>query len=143
MFWERFYTLCKKQKTSPNRVCSELGFSNATATKWKNGSVPNDESMLKIAVYFGVTMAYLHGYSENEKSPAGAELEEKDRLLIEAYHRAEPVIQSTVDKLLGIDERETVTLKIAARGGSGNVEEREITKEQWEQIKKATDLKGV
>ena len=141
MFWERFYDLCRKTHASPNRVCAELGFSNATATKWKNGSVPNEESMLKIAVYFGVSVAYLHGYTdEKEKSPAGAELSEKHKRLINAYDGAEPLVQSTVDRLLGIEERETITLKIAARGGSGKIEEKEITKEQWEQIKNAANL---
>ncbi|MBQ4585132.1 MAG: helix-turn-helix transcriptional regulator [Clostridia bacterium] len=133
--------LLQKQNKTQKELCDYLGINGNVYTAWKNGRNKSYTKHLpKIAQFFEISVETLLG---KEKSPAGAELEEKDRLLIEAYHRAEPVIQSTVDKLLGIDEREMVTLKIAARGGSGNVEEREITKEQWEQIKKATDLKGV
>lgn len=139
MFWKRFYELCNKQGVSPNRVCAELGFSNATATKWKNGSVPGEKSMLKIAVYFGVSVAFLYGFDDKEKSPATAELSEKHQKLVLAYDNAEPVVQVAVDRLLGIDERDTITLKIAARGGTGDIEERKITKEQWDKIKNLTD----
>ncbi len=142
MFWEIFYNLCIERGTKPNPVCVELGFSNATATKWKNGSTPSTESLNKIAEYFNVSVPYLLGYDDKkEKSPAGAELSEKHQRLVNAYDKAEPVVQSTVDRLLGIDEK--ITIKIAARGGNGTVEEKEITKEQWEKIKELPDLKGI
>ena len=141
---ERIETLCQERKITLNTAFTESKVGKNFKSNL-NYAEPTLGKVRLLADYFRVSVEYLLGESgeRKEKSPAGAELEEKDRLLIEAYHRAEPVIQSTIDKLLGIDERETVTLKIAARGGSGNVEEREITKEQWEKIKKATDLKGV
>lgn len=61
MFWERFVALCNEKGISPNGVCSELGFSNATATKWKNGSAPRATTIRKIADYFGVSVSYLIG----------------------------------------------------------------------------------
>lgn len=69
MFWNTFVELCSKNKVSPNAVCKELGFSNATATKWKNGSEPRDTTCNKIADYFGVSVDYLLGksYSEHEE----------------------------------------------------------------------------
>lgn len=59
MFWDRFYMMCTVVGKSPNSVCKELGFSNATATKWKNGSVPKGETLKKIADYFQVSTDYL------------------------------------------------------------------------------------
>ena len=40
MFWENFVNLCNKIGISPTALCEKLGYSNATATKWRKGSVP-------------------------------------------------------------------------------------------------------
>jgi transcriptional regulator with XRE-family HTH domain len=56
MFWNNFVTLCNQKGKSPNGACAELGFSANTATKWKQGSVPRDTTLRKIADYFGVTV---------------------------------------------------------------------------------------
>ena len=71
MFWNNVCQLCNSNNISPNRLCSELGFSVATATKWKQGAVPRETTLLKIADYFGVSTAYLLGEGEKEKSPSG------------------------------------------------------------------------
>ena len=77
MFWEKFILLCEKKNKSPNMVCSELGLSTAIATKWKNGSIPRDTTLLKIADYFGVSVEYLKG--EPERQPDGSEIIALDR----------------------------------------------------------------
>lgn len=61
MFWEKFVSLCAEKGVSPNSVCAELGLSNATATKWKNGAIPRNTTLKKVADYFGVTSDYLLG----------------------------------------------------------------------------------
>jgi transcriptional regulator with XRE-family HTH domain len=68
MFWENFLKLCNKNNESPNNVCNKLKLSNATATKWKNGSVPHNTTLLKIAEYFGVTVEYLIGETDIKTS---------------------------------------------------------------------------
>ena len=60
-FWERFYYLCEKNNKKPNAVCSQLGFSNATATHWKNGVVPKGDVLVIVADYFDVSIDYLLG----------------------------------------------------------------------------------
>lgn len=62
-FWEIYLKLCDEIKKAPNSVAMELGFSNATCNKWKNGSVPSSTTAAKIADYFGVTTDYLLGNS--------------------------------------------------------------------------------
>ena len=61
MFWERFEKLCKESGTSPNAVCAKIGLSTATATHWKNGSVPKGDALAKLAKYFDVSVDYLLG----------------------------------------------------------------------------------
>ena len=82
MFWNVFVELCNKNKVTPNAVCKELGFSNATATKWKNGSEPRDTTYQKVSEYFGVSVDYLRNKSdEKEKAPAGDTDEELNEYL--------------------------------------------------------------
>lgn len=61
MFWDNFVQLCNEKGKSPNGVCRDLGLSANTATKWKNGALPRDTTLNKIAKYFGVTPEYLLG----------------------------------------------------------------------------------
>ena len=66
-FWKRYCELCSQKGTSPNAVASQLGFSNATCTKWKNGSIPSSKSLAKIAEYFNVSTDYLLGNETEEE----------------------------------------------------------------------------
>lgn len=59
MFWDNFVLLCNKKGISPNGACAELGLSSAIATKWKNGTVPRDTTLQKIADYFNVSVDFL------------------------------------------------------------------------------------
>lgn len=55
MFWKNLCMLCNKRNTTPNTVCRELGLSSATATHWRQGAIPRDTTLKKIADYFGIT----------------------------------------------------------------------------------------
>ncbi len=61
MFWDRFYQLCEENNTKPNAVAKMIGVSSATCTKWKNGAVPNGETLLKLANHLNVSVDYLLG----------------------------------------------------------------------------------
>lgn len=56
MFWETFCGLCAKKQVKPGKVAKEIGVSNAAATHWKRGKVPQYRTLLKIAAYFGVSV---------------------------------------------------------------------------------------
>lgn len=71
MFWKNLCKLCNEHKTTPNAVCSAIGKSSATATKWKNGAVPRDTTLRLIADYFGITPEdLLRDPAENAPTPA-------------------------------------------------------------------------
>ena len=65
MFWENFVSLCNQKGISPNGVCADLGMSNATATKWKNGAIPRATTARKIADYFGISVSSLLGVEDD------------------------------------------------------------------------------
>lgn len=60
MFWDNFVLLCDRAGKSPNAVAAEIGFkSTGTVTGWKDGKIPYERNLKKIAEYFGVTVDYL------------------------------------------------------------------------------------
>ena len=61
MFWEIFSKLCSQRGKSPNAVAKELKISSGSVTNWKNGTIPNNSALLKLANYFGVSVDYLLG----------------------------------------------------------------------------------
>lgn len=88
MFWNNFVNLCNNIGKSPNGVCADLGYSTAIATKWKNGTVPRDTTLKKIADFFGVPVSAL-----TENSPA-AEIHSNAIILDPAKTRMIPVYES-------------------------------------------------
>lgn len=64
-FWHSFLSLCNANRTSPNRVAKELSIGSATVTGWKNGAMPSDKNMMKIADYFQVDWELLKAGSIN------------------------------------------------------------------------------
>ncbi len=59
MFFERLYLLCENKGIKPNTVAKAIGVSTAIATKWKNGTIPNGETLTKIADYLDCSVDYL------------------------------------------------------------------------------------
>lgn len=68
LFWERFYSLCLSVNKKPNTICNELGFSSATSTHWKNGTMPKGDALLSLADYFDCSVDYLLGREETKKA---------------------------------------------------------------------------
>lgn len=58
MFWDKIIELCNNKGISPSKLCETLDFSNATATKWKNGATPHDSTLKKISDYFDVPIDF-------------------------------------------------------------------------------------
>ena len=69
MFFDKYSELCKKKGKTPTGVAIELNVSRATVNYWKNGNVPKQDTLIKIANYFNVSVDYLLG-NEKQKTPA-------------------------------------------------------------------------
>ena len=113
MFWKRFYDLCIKNGTKPSPLGSKIGISSGVITKWKNGTIPNGETLIRLADEFECSIDYLLGRTDETF------LNEKEKRLISAY-RDQPNIQLAVDRLLGIDaslQMKNNEFLVAAAGG--------------------------
>ena len=77
MFWNVYAHLCAKAGKAPNVVAREVcGVkSTGTVTGWKNGAVPRNGVLAKLADYFGVTVEELTGEEQKEKPSTAGEMD--------------------------------------------------------------------
>lgn len=70
MFYDQFKALCDSKKLKPYVVIKEINPSGSATVieQWKKGSTPRQETLNKIAEYFGVSIDYL--LNGKEKQPA-------------------------------------------------------------------------
>ena len=61
MFYERFAELCAENQKSQAFVVQSIGLNRAAIAKWKKGSIPNGDTVRKLAEFFGVSTDYLLG----------------------------------------------------------------------------------
>lgn len=142
MFIVRLLELISEKGISRKQFNDDVQINKNQLKRWETaGTLPNRTTLTVIAQYFGVSVEYLLGETDErapkEKSPAGAELSEKHQRLITAYDKSEPVIQSTVDRLLGI-----YTVKVAARNG-GAVTEKTLTEEEYKRLMSLPDVEDI
>lgn len=84
MFFDRLRRLCEDRGISIYKAATEIGLNRAAANKWKGGSIPNGQTLSKLADYFGVTVGYLLGddseprFSESESRKTADILDEVD-----------------------------------------------------------------
>ena len=69
MFYDKFLYLCNLKDVSPSAAALEMGFQKSVVTRWKNGTMPRDANLQKIAEYFNVTVDDLvaENAQENKK----------------------------------------------------------------------------
>lgn len=111
MFWKNFEKLCVFKGISANGVCKDLGFSNATATHWKQGAKPNNSTLKRIADYFGVTPESL--VVENEqKSPFETDESQINDEIVKIFSNLSPEQQEQAKKYLRylLDTQENTSL---------------------------------
>ena len=61
MFWTNYLSYCSQMNKAPSAVAKDLGITSGTVTGWKQGKIPSQKSLQKIADYFGVTVWDLLG----------------------------------------------------------------------------------
>ena len=66
-FYERYALLCKERGETPSGVGLKIGVTKAAVNYWKDGHIPKQQTLVKLADYFGVPFDYLIGISENRK----------------------------------------------------------------------------
>ena len=68
LFFDNFDRYCKKFGKTNSEVTKAIGLDPSSCTGWRNGSVPRNSTLKKLADYFGITVEELMG---TKKEPAG------------------------------------------------------------------------
>ncbi len=64
MFKEKFIRLCNERGEPPTVVCQKIGVTSSAFSKWTDESVPRKATLTRIADYFGVSISYLLGITD-------------------------------------------------------------------------------
>ena len=70
-FYKRLRDLCEERNMTVNELVKILDLSSGSPTAWKNGAIPRNATLIKIADHLGVSVGYLSG-SETEKAPTAS-----------------------------------------------------------------------
>ena len=99
--YEIFAKLLQERGITAYRVSMDTGVPQSTLSGWKQGlSRPKYESMRKIADYFGVTVDYLTGKSEEKKKSVLPEENGLDEEFIRSYSRLNETNRAQIDSLI-------------------------------------------
>ena len=105
MFWIRLMDACNKIGLRPSGLAKILGFSNATATKWKSGSIPGGEALIKIADYLDCSIDYLLGRTgqPNAFFTAGNSLPDSIKKYLQLSPSGQKAADTMLDSLLAME----------------------------------------
>ena len=88
IFWERYSDLCNNKNTKPNPVGKVIGVASSTISQWKSGSIPNGETLIKLADYFDCSVDYLLGRtsdSKRQEKNSSFELTENEQKIVDVF----------------------------------------------------------
>lgn len=68
-FYSNFIKLCAENDVTPSGAAKKIGLSNAAANGWKNGKVPSEVNLQRLADFFGVPVSALTGDGLPEEQP--------------------------------------------------------------------------
>lgn len=67
MFYDRLKELCDKRDVKISGILRKHGLSSGNLVNWKKGTSVNSDILCKFADYFGVSVDYLLGRTDNPK----------------------------------------------------------------------------
>ena len=113
-FYDRFDELCRRDGKARSPVCEDLGLSRTAWTKWKKGSTPDMETVLKIADYFQTGIGYL--LEDPDLGDMGIELIDDETRQIRDIMRNRPGIRLLFDTVKDVPDSDLYqTLALAMK----------------------------
>lgn len=101
MFKENFVRLCNQHGESPTVVCKKIGITSSAFSKWTDESIPRQATLIRIADYFGTTVAYLTGVVDDPDPIA----------LIDPSKKSPPIIEKIDEAMLDMSEEDLKDLE--------------------------------
>lgn len=92
MFIEKLEMLVKENNLTMNRLAKNAGFSQANTDRWKKGSMPNTDALIKICKYLNVSADYLLDLDETPPPI----LTDQEQELLEHFRQCSPGEQQSI-----------------------------------------------
>lgn len=87
--YERFKKLCDSKGVKASNVLKELGIANSVVANWRaRNSLPNGQTAIKIADYFGITTDEVLGRKTSDVDKI-VELSDEERAIIECFRNSD------------------------------------------------------
>lgn len=87
MFYDRLQTRCEEMGIKITPLVNELGISSGSISRWKAGTLPNGETLLKLASRLDCSVDYLLGRDEQQKKPTPKDGDGLDPELVDLINR--------------------------------------------------------
>lgn len=97
MFFEKLEKEIQKNGITMNKLAKNAGFSQANTDRWKKGSMPNTDALIKICKYLNISADYLLDLDENAPPP----MTEEEQELLEHFRQCKPDVKKSVLLLAG------------------------------------------
>lgn len=100
MFFDRLQSRCAEKGIRITPLLQELGLSSGAIGRWKAGTLPNGETLLKLASRLDCSVDYLLGWDEQKEKPtpiSGDGLTALDEEIIDRLLQLKPDEVAKVD----------------------------------------------
>ena len=145
---ENIVKLLKEQKKTQKNLTDHLGITQNAFTDWKSGRIKSyNKHLPKIAEFFGVSVDYILGtetvakkdHDLRSSSLIKNNFTEREWNVINAY-RAQPELQTAVERLLGIEQDGKTYVYVAAHSGDRHPDViTRISKEELDRLQNAPE----
>lgn len=92
MFYEKLEQLLKEKHLTLNKLAKGAGFAQSPTTRWKTGTMPNAETLVKICKYLNVSADYLLDLDETPPQI----LTDQEQELLEHFRQCSPGEQQSI-----------------------------------------------
>ena len=108
MFIERLEEELKKRKLNLNKLAKGAGIAQSPTSRWRQGTLPSIETLVKICKYLNVSADYLLELDIEPPADRTSRLTEPEQILLENYRELDERAQEFIFEMA---EREAEKIK--------------------------------
>lgn len=106
MFIEKLEKIINEKNITMNRLAKNAGFSQTSTDRWKKGSLPSVETLIKVCKYLNVSADYLLDLDTGAPPPILTDQEQK---LLEHFRQCDSGTQKSICMLADTGATENQT----------------------------------
>lgn len=105
MFYEKIENEIKKRKINLNTLAKGAGINQSSTSRWKNGTMPSCEALVKICKYLKVSADYL---LDLDDTPPPPRLTDQEAELLENFRLCKPETKGNIELLASSGAQEAL-----------------------------------